>query len=914
MKGNILGVMLPITFDLTGDFMKHFLWTFLILLNFGALMASQQFETTLAKDWQLFSSKTISENGKIISTNKFVPNEYVTTSVPKTVMAALVENGEYDNIFFGKNLAKVNENRFKQPFWYRKVFDFAEQKMNHVSLTFEGINYKANIWFNGILIGAETEVEQSFQIFDFDISDLIKEKNNVLAVEIIPPKKGDLAIGFVDWNPWPPDNNMGIWRPVKLSYSGDVSLNETYIQTDVDTETLTSADISISTILTNHSNRSKTVTLNATCDKIQFSKAIKLNAGEEKTVRFTPQTVPQLHFKNPKLWWPNGLGEQPLYHLDLKLYSDKSISDREKIRFGIREVDAYMNNHGHKQYTVNGKRVLIKSAGWVDDIFLNDSDQKVRNQLEYVKQMNLNSVRLEGFWGKNKTIYETADELGLLLMIGWSCHWEWEGYCGRPETQYLSIHTKKEQNMHTQAYIDQVKWGRNHPSIFTWVFGSDKLLRPEFEKSLTEAIIDVDPDRPILSTCKLMDYDVAYTGENSWDYDQVEDYPDFNGFTNNPNYSEISGNPGVKMMGPYAYTPPKYWFENRKLGGAYGFNTETGPGAQIPPLESLEKMIPEEKLWPVDNEVFNYHNGRNEFQTLDRFLEAFNKKYGTFDNIKDFAAFCQVSNYETMRPMFEAFQVNRPIATGIVQWMLNSAWPDTFWQLYDWYLMPNGAFYGAMHGCRPQNIVFNYSDRNIYVVNEKRRGIEDYKAEVEVYDINSNKLFSQSITLSLPANESALICDMPTIPNLTKTYFLSLKLKDRKGELIADNFYWLSTQEAELAYKKSVWFFTPMTQYEDFTALRDMDRVEIVADHTFQKSKEGVKATITYKNPTDKIAFFIESKIVDKKTGNSILPVFFSDNYITLLPGETRRITAQINKRDLAHKTPVFKYSGINVE
>jgi exo-1,4-beta-D-glucosaminidase len=188
----------------------------------------------------------------------------------------------------------------------------------------------------------------------------------------------------------------------------------------------------------------------------------------------------------------------------MEIIVDGGVSDKQNIKFGIRDVQDYYTENGYRGFKINGKKLVIKGAGWVDDLFLNDSDEKVISQVEYAKHMNLNTIRLEGFWGKNQTLYNAADENGILLMIGWSCQWEWESYCGRKESEFMSIDTPRDIELQSTAYIDQVKWLRNHPSIFLWVLGSDKLPNPELETKMNNLLKIFDPTRPILSSCKGM--------------------------------------------------------------------------------------------------------------------------------------------------------------------------------------------------------------------------------------------------------------------------------------------------------------------------------------------------------------------------------------------------------------------------
>ncbi len=849
---------------------------------------TKKFHTNLSVDWKITSSKNLEESGDKISKVGFDDNSWYSIDLPSTVLNSLVKNGVYKDIYFGNNLEKIPADQFKVPWWYRKTFYSKNTKNQNTHLVFYGINYRGNIWLNGNLIASADDIESPFRQFDIDISNYIIDGENTLAVEIIPPKRDDLTIGFVDWNPRAPDNNMGIWREVYLETSKGVSIKNTFVQTDVNEETLAEAFLDISTEVTNHFSEESKVKLLMEIDGVTISKEITLSSKETRIVKFNSKEFEDLHFKNPKLWWPNNLGKPELYNCKILCLVNEELSDEENARFGIREIEQYVNSEGHKGFKVNGKKVLIKGGGWVDDLMLADTKEKVEAQIQYAKHMNLNTIRLEGFWGNDKTIYEKADEYGVLLMIGWSCHWEWEGYCGRPETEYMCITTPEDMELQAKGYRDQVVWLRNHPSIFLWVYGSDKLPHPDLERKLNKYMEGVDTTRPILACCRSRDFDIEHS-----------------------NVSEVSGSIGVKMLGPYGYVTPNYWYLDKNIGGAYGFNTETGPGPQVPPIESIKKMLPEENYWPID-EMWEFHLGRNEFQTLDRYLKAFNARYGEASSLEDFAFRSQISNYEAIRGMFEAFAVNKYNSTGIIQWMYNSAWPEMFWQLFDWYLMPNGAFYGTKVACQPLSLIYNYADNNIYVSNEFNKASKNLRAEITILDINSKVLLSKEVSFDIDATSSKMIFKIPKITDLSSTYFLDLKLKSQ-GVEESRNFYWLSTKKDVPDFKNSEWYVTPYKDFADFTALNKLTQAKVNVISKFEESENDQMLNVVIENVSDKIAFFIEFRVFCEETGETILPVFWSDNYISLLPGERRSLSAKFKVKDLNGNTPAFEYKGMNI-
>lgn len=838
---------------------------------------------SLKSGWYIQSSAQINETPEQISDTAYVLDNWYKATVPSTILGNLVNDGIYTNIYFAKNFSKIDKSQFRTNWYYRREFNI-EDPAAKTELSFEGINYSADIWLNGKQIASRDECSGAFSMFKYDISDTVRTGKNVLLVSVHPPKNGDFTIGFVDWTPEPRDKNMGIFREVKLHSNDLVSIHNSVVRTDVDEETLTSADVVIETTVRNNSTSAQIVNLQGVIEDITVTKSVELKAGESKTISFTPEVYPQLKFENPRLWWPSGYGEPNLYDLKMSALIESNIIDSKNITFGIREVSDYFTENGYRGYKINGKKILLRGAGWMDDLLLNEDPDNLEKQFQYVKHMNLNTVRLEGFWGTSQHLYDLADKYGILLMAGFSCQWEWEDYLGKyTDPDFGGILSKKDFEIVSDYLNDQVLWLRNHPSILVWVMGSDMLPKPELERRYLDILAKIDPTRPYLGACKSRD-------------------------------SIVSGPTGVKMEGPYDYVAPIYWYEDQYNGGAFGFNTETGPGPQIPPLESLKKMLPEDKLWPV-NPVWNYHAAGGAFDNISIYKNAFDKRYGQASTVEEFAFKTQAANYEAMRAMFEAFGSEKPNTTGIIQWMLNGAWPKIVWQLYDYYLIPNGAFYGAKKANEPLVISYNYKEHAVYAVNNSLEEYSSSSVTVTIFDINSKVVFEKKVPFSLEANGAQKILDLPEISDVLNkednpTYFLNLKSEYTGKE--QHNFYWLSTQKDGHAYQSSNWYVTPLRRFADFSGLKNMQAVSLESNVSIENSEDQGFITVQLTNPTNSIAFFTEVAALNPATNERLVPIFWDDNYISLLPNETRTLTASYSLDELDGAAPIIRLQSWN--
>lgn len=858
----------------------HFIYLFsslaLLLLVESCMKTSITNEKlNLTDNWKIQQSSKVSKTGKELTSSDFSSQDWYPAKIPATVMGILYDNGLYPNIMNGLNMKEIDRTPFDSSWWFLNEFDLpALQSGQQVSLEFKGLGYRANIWLNGELIANSDEVFGPFRQFMFNITPYIKEKN-CLAVEIFRAQAGDPNIGFVDWNPRPADESMGIFREVFVHISGDVKMENTAVKSKVNTETLKEAWLTVETQLTNYSAKTIKGKLKGKIEDVVFTYPVELAANETKVVTITSDDVADLQIENPRLWWCNNLGNPEMYTLDLEFECGNNLSDKETVRFGIRELKDYFTEDNFRGFILNGQNVLIKSAGWTDDIFLRDTDESNEIQVKYVKDMNLNSIRFENIWGKSHNIYNLCDEYGLLALVGWSCQWEWDSYLGSPTDNYGGIITEEQMDVVAKSFHDQILWLRNHPSIIAWYVGSDMIPRPALEKRYME-ILDKLDDRPYVASAAR-------------------------------DKSEITGPTGMKMAGPYEYVGPNYWYEDRKYGGAYGFNTETGIGSQLPVIESIKKFIPEDKLWPV-GEYWDFHctTSTTEMNSMRILNKVMNEKYGEAKSLEEYVRKGHVIDYEGTRAMFEAFRCHIPNTTGIVQWMLNSAWPSIYWQVYDYYLIPTAGYYGVKKANQPQQLIYNYAENSVYAVNENIHETLTGKAIVKIYALNSKILFEKEVDLNVPVNTAASILELPII---NENVFLALEIqKDDKG--IVDNFYWLSSDKDIFDWDKTYWVNTPTLKYANQKALNNLSTAKL--DVSMKLAEPG-EYTVELKNETNQMAFFIQLLIKDE-SGEILFPVEWSDNYVSVLPNGNKILKFKACPELLKDKKLSMQISAWNVE
>ncbi|MCK3682844.1 sugar-binding domain-containing protein [Maribellus sp. YY47] len=890
------------------DYLQKTMWLFWVgIVAISACSPQQKDEIfrveNLSSEWKMQSSEQLSGvDESSISQNDYSADSWLQASVPGTVLGSMATFGVIEDPYFGINMQSVDVEQFKKPWWFRTTFQLSANYLSKkISLRFNGINYRADLWVNGKKVAGKDEFAGTYRMFTFNISEYAKEGGNTVALKLWQHADGEYSIGFVDWNPLPRDRNMGIFREVFLEVNDGVKIRSPFVQSKVNKENLKDADLFIQAEIENKSGKPVDGLVRVDFGLGTVEKKVQIAAGDTLSCRFTSEDFPQLAVKDVKFWWPNGMGDPNLYDMSVEFISGNQVLDKVESRYGIREIDSYLNEDKNRVFTINGKFVLLKGGGWVDDLLLQDTRESVEAQMKYIRHMNLNSIRCEGFWGKTQMLYDLCDEYGILVMVGFNCHWEWEEYLLKPtHEKYGGAVTPEDINLLAAYWKDQMLWLRNHPSIYVWMLGSDKLPTPELEYKYIDLFKKYDQSRPYITSAG---------GAGTEDNNIVAEVPLI---------SEISGPTGMKMLGPYAYTPPVYWFTDTQLGGAYGFNTETCPGPNVMPLSSLKKMLPEESLWPIDKKYWEYHTGRNAFTTLDRFRKAMDERYGPSGSVEEFAFKSQVSNYELMRPMFEAFIAHKPKSTGLVQWMLNSAWPELYWQLYDTYLQPNGSFYGVRKACNPIHAIYRYGFDDIYLANEDLNDAGNLTVKITAYDINSQQIFSDEWKGDIATNKSKFIYKLPEIKGLTSVWFLRLNVFDQNNNEVDHSTYWLSQKKDELDYeaaKKLEWpFYTPLKAYADFKALDKLPKVNLDYDYQYQKEGEKGNITLTVRNPGAAIAFFTYFDLVNTGTDDPILPVYWNDNYVTLMPGEERVYTAQIDLVNLKGEKPELKVKAWNVE
>jgi len=690
-----------------------------------------------------------------------------------------------------------------------------------------------------------------------------------LAVETFAPTEKDLGINWVDWNPCPPDKDMGLWGGVDLESTGTVTLRSPLAVTHFSNDTLKTAELTVYAELQNASDRPVKGVVAGTVAGIKVEQAVELAAHEDRTVVFAPDHFAQLNIHDPRPWWPRQMGDPHLEHLTMSFREGDVVTDEKSVDFGIREITSELTANGSRLFRVNGKPILIRGAGWSQDMLLRTNEHRLKDQFRLVEDMNLNTIRLEGKL-ETDDFFKIADHDGILVMLGWCCcdHWEhWKDW------------TADDLKIASESLRAQMLRLRHHASLLVWLNGSDNAPPANVERAYLDIEAETRWPNPILSAASQQD--TAGGGPN-----------------------------GVKMTGPYDYVAPSYWYVDKQNGGAYGFNTETSPGPAIPSLASRAKFLTDPQAWPP-TEDWSYHFGSGKFADLTVLDEAMNAVYAKPHSAADYERISQTMEYDSERAMFEAYSRNKYNSTGVIQWMLNNAWPSMIWHLYDYYLDADAGYFGTKKACEPLHIQYSYDDRSIVVVNSTYDRVADLHASVDVHNVAWKQLYKQDAIVDAGADSSQIAFNIPDslYAGADRTFFIDLTLTNSAGKVVSRNFYWVPGTLTTFDWPKTDYTHTPAARHEDLTELANLPAAKLLAHAEMVKTMRGREVRVELENPSAALAFQV-SAAVRTSNGGLIAPVLWSDNWVEVVPGEKRVLTALLP--DAGADSPVVEIGSWN--
>jgi len=839
--------------------MKRYILTITALIISILSSFSQPASQILLNDnWKAKRATEVLTDGNELTSGSFNPEGWINATVPGTVLTTLLNNKLIPDPFFGLNnnlIPDVHETgRDYYTYWFYREFELPELNNDQqVWLSFRGINYFADIFLNGKRVNANTHqgmyLREKYLITPY----LLKGKKNRLAVWVAPPdpvgnpnggQGGDGTIGrnitmqFTagwDWICPVRDRNTGIWDQVALEITGTADLRNPFVEmrvpgVRVPGEKQQAAFVRPSAELVNATTTAVQGVFSATIEGQTKSVKVTLNPGETKTT-----ALPEFKIENPRLWWPNGMGDQPMYKVKFDFVIQSGVNfDSEEVSVGIRETGNYWDeNIKSKVFSVNGQKVFIKGGNWIaSDMLMRLTAERYEAEVRMHAGMNMNMIRV---WGGGLTerpeFYTACDKYGILvwqdLWISGDCNGEWPDPM-KKESQARRKAYPDNHDLFLESAIDQIKMLRNHPSLYLWCGSNETKPVADILKALEEEIFPkYDPQRFFLeysTSPKLMTNSIGGVGD-----------------------------------GPYGIREPEKIFTER----SFPFNPETG-SIGIPNYDGLVKIIPQDEMTPPrgprTSGSWQYHKYLP--------LMDFPDRYGKVKDVKDFCFKAQIVSYEQYRALQEAFNHKMwDWYAGMLVWKNQNPWTALRGSFYDYYLDYQGGYFGFKHGAAPVHIQLNLNDSVVCVLNQKAVQTNPLIAFVTLYDMHGKMLSEEKNNITLQAHSLQLLNKVNLPVNTNEVFFLKLKLTDQ-DRTVDENLYWLSN--VSHSYEK----------------LNELQKVSVKALVT---SKGDKQSAIKLSNPGNETAFFIRLKVLNGSE-ELVLPAWFSENFVTLLPGEEKEI------------------------
>ena len=796
---------------------------------------------------------------------------WIDAVVPGTVLSSYIAAGAVHHPNYADNQLFISDSYFRSDFLYRGTFE-ASTASPRQFLNFDGINYQAEVCLNGQKVG---EIGSAFDAATFDVTGILRDGANQLDVKIIhnpsygiakkhtpytPDKNGGVlgadnptmhaTIGW-DWIPTVRGRNIGIYDKVYITYKGDVTIEEPFVRSELPLPDTTKATVFASARITNHGSKPVSGVLEESFGEFSFRKEEALEPGESRVVEFDPIAV-----DNPRLWWPNGYGKQELYPVKLSFTEGGEVSDSLSFLTGIRQMDCYLEPYK----SVSGKSFEGR----------NDNQRLC---------MYVNGRRFIGFggnWGYPEHLLEYTDrEYDIAVrnhaLMNFTMIRDWVGMtdnkafyeaCDRYGIMIWQDFwlanpwdgpDPADPDRFNQVATRYVKRIRNHPSIALYVGRNEGYPPAEIDTYLEKMIPREHPG-------------MFYIPHSAAD--------------------------GVSGGGPYQAHAVKEYFN---MNGHDKMHSERGMPA-VMNYENMVRAFGEENVEPVNslahpNLMYGIHDytlGRlaGSAQSAESFNEIIAKAFGEPADAREFAYLAQWINYDGYRAMFESRSEYR---RGMLLWMSHPAWPSMVWQTYDYYFEPTAALFGCKKACEPLHIQMNSLKGTVEVVNYHAGTHSGLTAKAEILNMNGTEAWSKECALGI-AEDHTITCFPLEVPeSISNVYFVKLALTDSEGNTLSDNFYWQGREEGNVQ------------------ALRRLGKANVKISAT---KESALKYAVTLENKGDVPALMIRLKVKDSATDDLVLPVWYSDNYFFLMPGESKTVEVSFES---IHGKPVFLADGLNI-
>jgi hypothetical protein len=908
-----------------------------------SLTQSGDEEWILSDGWTLREAPKVDADGARLSTPAFDGAGWMRATVPGTVLTTMVDDGIYPDPYYGLNNLAIPESLNKQAYWYRNEFILPAATLtaaDHAVLTFEGINYAASVWLNGKLLGT---VKGAFQRGSFDVTSALKPgEKNALAVRISPPphpgipqeqsilggpgENGGtmeldgptfLATEGWDWIPAIRDRNSGIWQPVILHVTRSLKIGDAQVVTSFRNHDTSQAAVEISIPVTNVSATRVDATLTATIEQISVRKNVTLPPGES-LIKLTPAEFAQLNLQHPRLWWPNGYGSPELYHLKLSVEAGGAVSDTKSIRFGVREVTyelSLLDHAGHLRRVEFSPTDARGTPGPVVDV----SHDGMRDiplpaaEAAYLPEdrrpeaashvaslapgaenspaiqpltdlrtspylvLRVNGVRIAargGNWGMDdarkrvsrehlEPFFRLNRDAGLNIIRNWVGQSTEETFYELADEYGMMVWNdfwESTQNYNIEAEdpalflanaADTIQHFRNHPSIVLWCGRNEGVPQPIINMGLDELVRTLDGTRY---------------------------------------YSPSSNEVNLQGSGPYRYQDPAQYYTRLNRG----FSVETGTPS-MSTLESFKSSVPKADQWPIDD-VWAYHDWHQSGNgDVAPFMAEIQAEFGAPTSLEDFERKAQMLNYVDHRAIFEGMNANLwSPNSGRLLWMTQPAWPSTMWQILSSDYDTQASYYGVKKACEPLHVQLNLATYGIDIVNTTTEPRTGLTVSAKVYSLANALLFQATDKKDIAADSTASSLHLDLAPYLAQGIVLvSLELRDQQGKLASQNLYWMGAKPSS---------------YRELNRLPSTQLNTAISAAT---ANNMVKLTVQLTNPAGVVSLENKLTLIDAKDKARILPAYYSDNYISLLPGETRTIEIDY-PASAAHGTAEITLRGWN--